>query len=60
MTSLLLLNGSPRGARSNSLKMMSRVAEGWSSAGDRVAEVEVLHLDDRDDIHWGSLTTQEA
>jgi hypothetical protein len=50
MTSLLLLNGSPRGARSNSLKMMSRVAEGWSSAGDRVAEVEVLHLADRDDF----------
>ncbi len=42
MSSLLLLNGSPRGERSNSMKMLSRVAEGWVQAGG--AEPEVLHL----------------
>ena len=45
MTSLLLLNGSPRGPRSNSMKMLSRVAEGWASE-ESLADpaVEVLHL----------------
>ncbi len=42
MRSLLLLNGSPRGARSNSMKMLARVAEGWQLAGG--APPEVLHL----------------
>jgi hypothetical protein len=42
MSSLLLLNGSPRGASSNSMKMMSRVAEGWARGG--AGTVEVLHL----------------
>lgn len=32
MDSLLLLNGSPRGLRANSLKMLSRVGEGWRAA----------------------------
>ncbi len=42
MSSLLLLNGSPRGTRSNSMKMLSRVGEGWVRGGG--AEPEVLHL----------------
>jgi NAD(P)H-dependent FMN reductase len=42
MNSLLLLNGSPRGRRSNSMKMLSRVAEGWENAGGGVPEV--FHL----------------
>jgi hypothetical protein len=40
--SLLLLDGSPRGLRSNSMKMLSRVAQGWESGGG--APPEVLHL----------------
>jgi hypothetical protein len=42
MSSLLLLDGSPRGARSNSAKMLSHVAEGWERAGGDAPEV--LHL----------------
>jgi hypothetical protein len=42
MKSLLLLNGSPRGPRSNSMKMLSRMAEGWVSGGGQAPEV--LHL----------------
>ena len=42
MHSLLLLNGSPRGPRSNSLKMLLHLAEGWQQAGGAVPEV--LHL----------------
>ncbi len=42
MKSLLLLNGSPRGERSNSMKMLSRVAEGWVRGGG--APPEVLHI----------------
>jgi len=42
MRSLLLLDGSPRGPRSNSMKMLARVAEGWERAGG--APPEVLHL----------------
>jgi hypothetical protein len=42
MNSLLLLNGSPRGERSNSMKMLSRVAEGWRQAGGNLPEV--LHI----------------
>lgn len=42
MNSLLLLNGSPRGERSNSMKMLARVAEGWQRGGG--AAPEVLHL----------------
>ena len=42
MSSLLLLNGSPRGPRSNSMKMLARVAEGWERAGG--TPPEVLHL----------------
>ena len=42
MPSLLLLNGSPRGPRSNSMKMLARVAEGWEGAGG--SPPEVLHL----------------
>ena len=42
MNSLLLLNGSPRGERSNSMKMLKRVAEGWQR-GEGSAP-EILHL----------------
>ena len=42
MSSLLLLNGSPRGPRSNSMKMLTRIAEGWTEAGG--GPVETLHL----------------
>jgi NAD(P)H-dependent FMN reductase len=42
MNSLLLLNGSPRGERSSSMKMLQRVAEGWVRGGG--AEPQVLHL----------------
>jgi NAD(P)H-dependent FMN reductase len=42
MNSLLLLNGSPRGERSNSMKMLRRVAEGWERAGGE--KPTVLHL----------------
>ncbi len=42
MNSLVLLNGSPRGERSNSMKMLTRVAEGWQRAGG--SPPEVLHL----------------
>ena len=42
MNSLLLLNGSPRGPRSNSMRMMTRISEGWQAAGG--AEPTVLHL----------------
>ncbi len=42
MNSLVLLNGSPRGERSKSMKMLKRVAEGWVRGGG--AQPEVLHL----------------
>ena len=42
MNSLVLLNGSPRGERSSSMKMLKRVAEGWVRGGG--AKPEVLHL----------------
>ena len=42
MNSLVLLNGSPRGERSNSMKMLARVAEGWQRGGGQ--KPEVLHL----------------
>ena len=48
MSSLLLLNGSPRGASSNSMKMLSRVAEGWERTSG--GTVEVLHLARRADF----------
>ena len=45
MKSLLLLNGSPRGERSNSMKMLSRVGEGWVRGGGKAPEI--LHLASR-------------
>jgi len=42
MPSLLLLNGSPRGPRSNTMKMLARVKEGWELAGGGPSET--LHL----------------
>jgi Flavodoxin-like fold len=54
MSSLLLLNGSPRGAGSNSMKMLSRVADGWQTAAETPrpadAAVEILHLAKRSDF----------
>jgi len=42
MNSLLLLNGSPRGPRSNSVRMIERVGEGWTRVGGNAPET--LHL----------------
>jgi NAD(P)H-dependent FMN reductase len=42
MNSLVLLNGSPRGERSNSMKMLKRIAQGWIRGGG--AQPQVLHL----------------
>lgn len=50
MSSLLLLNGSPRGASSNSMKMLARVAEGWLAEKGVGASVETLHLARRADF----------
>lgn len=49
MKSLLLLNGSPRGERSNSMKMLAQVAQGWERAGGR--KPEPLHLAQREDFN---------
>jgi hypothetical protein len=48
MSSLLLLNASPRGPRSNSMRMLMHVAEGWQAAGGD--EPTVLHLARRADF----------
>lgn len=48
MSPLLLLNGSPRGPRSNSIRMLSQVAAGWEAGGG--AGPTVLHLSKRDDF----------
>ena len=48
MNSLLLLNASPRGKTSNSLRMLTQIAEGWKAAGG--AEPTVLHLARRADF----------
>ncbi len=48
MNSLLLLNGSPRGPRSNSMRMLTHVAEGWQSTGGTAPAV--LHLTKRADF----------
>ena len=48
MSSLLLLDGSPRGPRSNSMKMLSHVAVGWAETGG--GAVETLHLARRADF----------
>lgn len=48
MSSLLLLNASPRGPKSNSMRMLTQVAAGWETAdGDAP---EVLHLARRADF----------
>jgi multimeric flavodoxin WrbA len=46
MKSLLLLNGSPRGEHSNSIKMLTHVAEGWLRGGGQCPEI--LYLARRD------------
>lgn len=48
MTSLLLLNGSPRGKRGNTAILMQRFAEGWMRAGGD--SPETLHLAHRPDF----------
>jgi hypothetical protein len=42
MRSLFLLNGSPRGERSNTMKMLARVGKGWEHGGGNTPET--LHL----------------
>lgn len=42
MSSLLLLNGSPRGSRSNTTRMLTRIAEGWQASGG--GQPVCLHL----------------
>jgi hypothetical protein len=42
MKSLLLLNGSPRGERSNSMKMLARIGEGWVRGGGKTPETRHL------------------
>ena len=48
MSSLLLLNGSPRGPRSNSMRMLTRVGEGWERSGGEAPQV--LHLARHEDF----------
>ena len=60
MNSLLLLNGSPRGNSSNSMKMLSRVAEGWQRASGEGASVETLHLARRADFDRAVAAFAEA
>jgi hypothetical protein len=48
MSSLLLLNASPRGPRSNSMRMLTHLAGGWESAGGDAPTV--LHLAKRADF----------
>jgi hypothetical protein len=48
MKSLLLLNGSPRGEHSNSMKMLAHVAEGWERGGGSMPET--LHLARKSDF----------
>lgn len=50
MSSLLLLNGSPRGVGSNSLKILSCVEQGWRALAGADATVETLHLVKRADF----------
>jgi hypothetical protein len=42
MNLLVLLNGSPRGERSNTHKMLRRIAQGWERGGGNVAKI--FHL----------------
>jgi len=58
MPSLLLLDGSPRGPRSNSMKMLARLAEGWEQAGG--APPQVLHLARRADRELAAAVFKEA
>ena len=58
MSSLLLLNGSPRGPRGNSMKMLSHVAEGWQRSGGQAPEV--LHLAHRADFERAVAAFAEA
>jgi len=58
MSSLLLLNGSPRGPHSNSAKMLTRVAEGWQRGGGEAPEV--LHLARRADFDRAVAAFAEA
>lgn len=70
MNSLLLLNGSPRGPKSNSMKMLTRVVVGWEeAAGNRGATsgahtpgptIEVLHLAKRADFERAVVAFGEA
>ncbi len=58
MSSLLLLNGSPRGPRSNSMKMLTRIASGWTAAGG--GGIETLHLAHKADLERAVAAYAEA
>lgn len=58
MSSLLLVDGSPRGVSSNSMKMLSRVAEGWQSVDG--GRVDTLHLTRRADMERATQAFPEA
>jgi hypothetical protein len=58
MSSLLLLNGSPRGKGSNSMKMLTRAAKGWSRATG--GQIETLHLARRADFDRAVASFAEA
>jgi hypothetical protein len=58
MNSLLLLNGSPRGQRSNSMKMLTHVAEGWERAGGKAPAI--FHLAQRDNFDCAVRAFSEA
>ena len=58
MSSLLLLNGSPRGKSSNSMKMLSRVADRWARATG--GQVETLHIARRADFDRAVAAFAEA
>jgi hypothetical protein len=58
MKSLLLLNGSPRGERSNSMKMLARIREGWEQDG--APAPAVFHLARRADFDRAVAAFAEA
>lgn len=58
MHSLLLLNGSPRGGRSNTTRMLTRVSEGWREAGGD--EPVILHLTKPDEFRQALAAFESA
>jgi hypothetical protein len=58
MSSLLLLNGSPRGKSSNSMNMLARVAAGWERESG--GSVDALHLARQADFDRAVVAYPEA